>query len=81
MNQQRNNENIETDGNFSNTPTGYAYSFFTRNLAPLANDLIALLEKCNQIVEPNLKRLATEYVRGEIIVDSCEAEEENDDEY
>jgi ATP-dependent RNA helicase DDX5/DBP2 len=53
-------------------PTGYAYSFFTRNLAPVANDLIALLEKCNQVVEPNLSTLATEYRRGEIIVDSVE---------
>ena len=61
-------------------PKGYAYSFFTRNLAPVANDLIALLEKCNQEVEPNLQTLATEYKRGEIIVDSVEQQSDGEGE-
>lgn len=59
-------------------PKGYAYSFFTRNLAPVANDLVALLEKCNQVVEPNLSALASEYKRGEIVMDSVE--HQSDDE-
>jgi len=63
-------EDVDTEA--VQAPTGYAYSFFTRNLAPLANDLIALLEKCNQIIEPNLQNLASEYKRGEIIIDSTE---------
>ena len=59
-------------------PAGYSLSFFTRNMAPLANDLIALLEKCNQAVEPNLQKLATEFSQGEIIVDSCDVEDEDE---
>lgn len=59
--------------------TGHAYSFFTRNLAPLANDLIALLETCHQKVEPNLKQLATEYTSGQIVIDSCDADDAEED--
>ena len=33
------------------------YSFFTRNLAPLANDMIQLLEASQQVVDPNLRAL------------------------
>jgi len=33
------------------------YSFFTRNLAPLAEDLVKLLRACNQSVDPNLLSL------------------------
>jgi superfamily II DNA/RNA helicase len=33
---------------------GTVYSFFTRNLAPLAPDLMALLEANNQWIDPNL---------------------------
>lgn len=51
--------------------SGYAYSFFTRNMAPLANDLISILEKCNQVVEPNLLQLATDFKSG--LLDSCDA--------
>mmetsp|Transcript_11339 Transcript_11339/g.22125 ORF Transcript_11339/g.22125 Transcript_11339/m.22125 type:complete len:540 (-) Transcript_11339:1118-2737(-) len=36
---------------------GVAYSFFTRNLAPLAPSLIALLQQCNQKVDQYLQRL------------------------
>jgi ATP-dependent RNA helicase DDX5/DBP2 len=37
--------------------TAVVYSFFTRNLAPLANDVVALLEAANQHVDPNLRAL------------------------
>lgn len=37
---------------------GTAYSFFTRNLAPLSRDLIQLLERSDQEVDPNLRALA-----------------------
>lgn len=40
---------------------GEAYSLLTRNLAPLANDLICLLRQCKQEVEPNLIKLYEEY--------------------
>eukprot|EP00435_Cladocopium_sp_Y103_P013276 s3143_g3.t1 len=37
---------------------GTAYSFFTRNLAPLSRDLVQLLERSDQEVDPNLRALA-----------------------
>lgn len=37
--------------------TGKIYSFFTRNLAPMAEDLIALLESNQQWIDPNLRLL------------------------
>ena len=33
------------------------YSFFTRNVAPLANDIMQLLEMSQQHVDPNLRAL------------------------
>ncbi|BDA50781.1 probable DEAD-box ATP-dependent RNA helicase 20 [Coccomyxa sp. Obi] len=41
--------------------TGHAFSFFTRNLAPLARPLLALLQEHGQAVDPNLLRLADAY--------------------
>lgn len=38
-------------------PTPTIYSFFTRNLAPLASDMIQLLEASQQFVDPNLRAL------------------------
>ena len=35
-----------------------AYSYFPRRFAPLAPDLIPLLESCGQWVDPNLRELA-----------------------
>ncbi|KAL0036815.1 hypothetical protein WJX77_000238 [Trebouxia sp. C0004] len=40
---------------------GHAYSFFTRNLAPVAQPLLALLKTHNQAVDPNLVRLSEAY--------------------
>ncbi|KAL3156027.1 hypothetical protein ABBQ32_013014 [Trebouxia sp. C0010 RCD-2024] len=40
---------------------GHAYSFFTRNLAPVAKPLLALLKTHDQAVDPNLVRLAEAY--------------------
>ena len=44
-----------------NGQEGTVFSFFTRNLAPLAEDLVALLRASNQHVDPNLLDL----VKGE----------------
>jgi ATP-dependent RNA helicase DDX5/DBP2 len=54
---------------------GTAYSLFTRNLAPMAADLIRLLESCNQIVEPNLTALGEEYGSGEFVEEEEVSEE------
>jgi len=53
---------------------GETYSLFTRNMAPLIDDLIKLLESCNQIVEPNLIKLSQEFNSGNF----DETELEND---
>jgi ATP-dependent RNA helicase DDX5/DBP2 len=45
------------DINHSKNIEYLAYSFFTRNLRPLAKDLVDLLEKSKQIVDPNLLEL------------------------
>jgi ATP-dependent RNA helicase DDX5/DBP2 len=37
---------------------GHAFSFFTRNLVRLAPDLVALLQQCDQAIDPNLLQLA-----------------------
>ncbi|CAK0870381.1 unnamed protein product [Prorocentrum cordatum] len=37
---------------------GWSLSFFTRNLQPMAGSLAALLERCGQWVDPNLRELA-----------------------
>jgi len=36
---------------------GWAFSFFTRELKPMAASLLALLERCKQWVDPNLRAL------------------------
>ena len=38
------------------TPT--VYSFFNRELAPMARDVLELLQSCNAWIDPNLKALA-----------------------
>lgn len=40
---------------------GHALSFFTRNMAPLASELLSLLQGHDQAVDPNLVRLSTAY--------------------
>ena len=40
--------------------SGIAYSLITRNMAPLAKDLITLLHECDQVPEKNLLALADE---------------------
>eukprot|EP00746_Dinoflagellata_sp_MGD_P066058 gnl/MRDRNA2_/MRDRNA2_27428_c0_seq1.p1 gnl/MRDRNA2_/MRDRNA2_27428_c0~~gnl/MRDRNA2_/MRDRNA2_27428_c0_seq1.p1 ORF type:complete len:504 (-),score=156.62 gnl/MRDRNA2_/MRDRNA2_27428_c0_seq1:109-1479(-) len=37
---------------------GESFSFLTRGFAPLAKDLVMLLESCDQDVDPNLRQLA-----------------------
>ena len=49
---------------------GFAYSLLSRNLAAMAKDLIHLLERCNQVVEPNLISLRDQFLCGEIEVPS-----------
>jgi len=46
---------------------GDAYSFLTRNMAPLAEDLISLLESCGQVIEPNLVALKDDYIGGSFV--------------
>lgn len=46
--------------------SGFAYSLMPRNMAPLANDLIALLRSVGQSPEPNLQRLADDFNSGTI---------------
>lgn len=41
--------------------TGTAYTFFTRNNAKQASDLILVLMEANQPIHPKLKELADEY--------------------
>ena len=41
--------------------TGVAYSLITRQMAPLCGDLIALLQECEQVVEPNLIALQQDF--------------------
>ena len=53
---------------------GVSYSLVTRNMAPLAGDLISLLKSTNQRVEPNLESLADEFNSGAFVFD-CEDEE------
>ncbi|CAE7564400.1 DBP10 [Symbiodinium microadriaticum] len=57
---------------------GFSYSLLTRNLAPLAEDLMSLLRSCGQLVEPNLERLVSDYQNGLIDV-SAEEEAAEDD--
>ena len=53
---------------------GTAFSFFTRNLAPLARDLVKLLEGNDQKVDPNLRSLT----EGELQSEAQAAEPEDD---
>eukprot|EP01041_Mallomonas_annulata_P008689 gene8689-17948_t len=53
---------------------GETYSLLTRNMAPLTEDLIKLLESCNQTIEPNLQKLADEYSSGNFVEDQEESE-------
>ena len=53
---------------------GQSYSLVTRNMAPLANDLILLLKSTNQEVEPNLEDLAEEFKSGTFVLDDEEGE-------
>lgn len=58
---------------------GQSYSLVTRNMAPLANDLILLLKSTNQEIEPNLEDLAEEFKSGTMVLDDAEAEGEAGD--
>jgi ATP-dependent RNA helicase DDX5/DBP2 len=58
---------------------GEAYSLMTRNFAPLANDLIALLKRCGKEPEPNLEKLAVDYSLGKILDDLDETLGNNED--
>ncbi|GFR49563.1 hypothetical protein Agub_g11610 [Astrephomene gubernaculifera] len=44
---------------------GHAYSFFTRNMAPLAPPLLSLLQSHEQAVDPNLAALAAAWKMAE----------------
>jgi superfamily II DNA/RNA helicase len=53
---------------------GTVYSFFTRNLAPLAADLITLLQSSNQWVDPNLLLLVEPQKRAKQSTSSTKKE-------
>lgn len=59
--------------------SGFAYSLFTRTLAPLAKDLITLLQSCSQTPEPNLISLCDEYNSGSIPMSECELEDDSNE--
>lgn len=44
-------------GRNSSASPATVYSFFTRNFAPMAKDVLALLETSNAWIDPNLKEL------------------------
>jgi superfamily II DNA/RNA helicase len=54
------------------------YSFFTRNLAPLAPDMIALLEATNQWIDPNLRDLVSKSNNSTQRAVSAGAKQEDD---
>lgn len=58
---------------------GEAYSLLTRNMAPLAGDLVQLLMRCNQVVEPNLLQLVNDYKSGGLDLDPGKHDESHGD--
>ena len=58
---------------------GHAYSFFTRNMAPMAPDLLTLLRRCNQIPEPNLVLLGEQVEGGTWLMEEEEGEGEGEE--
>lgn len=59
---------------------GDAYSLITRNMAPIVEDLITLLENCDQTVEPNLAALKDDYMGGGFVLGEDDVEEEDSEE-
>ena len=64
---------------FAQGEEGHAYSLVTRNMAPLANDLISLLRSTNQTVEPNLLGLADEFSSGNFVWDEDAEDKEKEE--
>merc|ERR1711865_225031 len=56
---------------------GFALSFFTKSLSPMASGLVSLLERSRQEVDPNLRALAEGKVPGEDEEDAGEDDVEN----
>ena len=56
-----------------------AYSLMTRNFAPLAKDLIALLKSCQVAPEPNLEKLATDFALGNVDINLDDIDLDNID--
>eukprot|EP00605_Chrysophyceae_sp_TOSAG23-4_P000461 GSChrysophyteH1.ASY1.ANO1.519.1 assembled CDS len=57
---------------------GHAYSLITRNLAPMVADLVELLRKCSQQIEPNLLALEAEFAAGGFNAESSDEELEEE---
>jgi hypothetical protein len=51
----------ETTSVGNRTPAACVYSFFTRDLAPMAKDVLELLKATHSWIDPNLVILANEY--------------------
>jgi len=57
----------------SNQPAACIYSFFTRDFAPMAKDMLQLLRATNAWIDPNLIELANESDK-DFVQKKCEAE-------
>jgi ATP-dependent RNA helicase DDX5/DBP2 len=51
------NDGNGSDGNAKSTQSSTVYSFFHRELAPMAKDVVDLLTKCKSWIDPNLLAL------------------------
>ena len=58
---------------------GHAFSFFTRNLAPMAKDLIALLQHHRQNIDPHLHTLQQSYIEAAQFMEKMEEIEREDE--
>jgi hypothetical protein len=54
----KSNETTSVD---NKTPAACVYSFFTRDLAPMAKDVLELLKATHSWIDPNLVILANEF--------------------
>lgn len=57
---------------------GESHSYFTKNMSPLAPDLVSLLQRCGQTVDPNINQLAKKVrMKGHIQDNTCKKRNKN----
>eukprot|EP00501_MAST-03F_sp_TOSAG23-6_P000085 GSMAST32.ASY1.ANO1.87.1 assembled CDS len=57
---------------------GESHSYFTKNMSPLAPDLVSLLQRCGQTVDPNINQLAKKVrMKGHIQDNACKKRNKN----